>query len=183
MKTLSAIAVGLCLAALPSGAQQLKLNLDALAAKASNKVDISLGAQTLQFAAKFLDADDQDEAKVKKLIAGLEGIYLRSYEFNKDKAWSQADLDGVRAQLKTPEWSRIIGVDSAEEGGTAEVHVRYENKLITGVAIIAAEPREITVVNIVGPVDLESLAELSGHFGVPKLNQKGTPKAAPKKEE
>jgi hypothetical protein len=183
MKTLSAIAVGLCLAALPAGAQQLKLNLDALAAKASNKVDISLAAQTLQFAAKFLDADDQDEAKVKKLIAGLEGIYLRSYEFSRDNVWTQADVDGVRAQMREPEWSRILGVDSAEEGGSAEVHVRYQNKLVTGVAILVTEPRQFTVVNIVGPVDLDSLAELSGHFGVPKLNNKSTPKAAPKKDE
>jgi len=32
---------------------------------------------------------------------------------------------------------------------------------ITGLLIISAEPKEFTVVNIVGPVDLEKLVKLS----------------------
>ena len=41
---------------------------------------------------------------------------------------------------------------------------------ITGLALIASDPKEITVVNIVGPVDLEKLSDLEGHFGVPVLD-------------
>jgi hypothetical protein len=40
---------------------------------------------------------------------------------------------------------------------------------VTGVAILYSQPRELTVVNIIGPIDLEQLAALSGHFGVPKV--------------
>ena len=40
---------------------------------------------------------------------------------------------------------------------------------ISGLAVLAADPKEITVVNIVGPVDLEKLTELEGNFGVPEL--------------
>ena len=47
-------------------------------------MDISLNGSMLQFAAKFLDGKDADEARVKKLIAGIEGIYIRSFEFKKD---------------------------------------------------------------------------------------------------
>ena len=163
------LAAALCAAAL---AQQFKFNLDHLAAKASSAVDLSLNGSTLQFAAKFLDGNDPDEAAVKKLIAGLEGIYIKNFEFRKDGEWSQADLDQVRAQLRAPEWSRMIGMKSAEEGETVEVFVRTEEKKVTGVAILAAEPRELTVVNIVGPVDLDSLSQLGGHFGVPKVDTK-----------
>ena len=161
---------------LPLAAQQLKFNLDQLAAKASDKVDLSLNGPTLQFAAKFLDDKDADEAKVRKLIAGLEGIYIRSFEFNKDGVWTQADLEGVRNQLRAPEWSRILGYKGEADGETSEVYVRYLEKKITGVAILVAEPREFTVVNIAGPVDLDSLADLSGHFGVPKLQRKSPDK-------
>lgn len=150
-------------------AQQLKLDLDRLAAKASNTVDLSLNGSLLQFAAKFLDGKDPDEAKVKKLIANLQGIYIRSFEFKKDAEWLPADLESVRSQLKAPEWSRVVGYKSTEEGETAEVYMRMENQKITGVAIVVTEPREFTVVNIVGPVDLDTLADLSGHFDIPKL--------------
>jgi hypothetical protein len=52
-----------------------------------------------------------------------------------------------------------------------------------GLAIIAAEPREFTIVNIVGSIDLEDLHKLEGKFGVPNLDiQAGKkPDTAPKK--
>jgi hypothetical protein len=162
------ISLALCLAVVGS-AQQFQINLDHLASKASETVDLSLNGSTLQFAAKFLDAKDPDQNKVKKLIAGLEGIYVRSFEFQKAGEWSQADLETIRKQLKAPEWSKIVGVKSTE-GETDEIYLRFQSGKITGVAVIAAEPKELTVVNIVGPVDLDSLAELGGHFHIPKMD-------------
>ena len=158
-------------------AQQFKFNLDHLAAKASNAVDVSLSKALLQLGAKFLGTQDPDEAKVKALINGLEGIYVKSFEFNRDGMWGQADLDQVKNQLKAPEWARIVGVKSAEENENVEVHVRSENGKVTGVAILATNHREFTVVNIIGNVDLESLAALGGQFGIPKL------RPVPKKRE
>jgi hypothetical protein len=37
-----------------------------------------------------------------------------------------------------------------------------------GLAILVAEPRELTIVNIVGSIDIDRLAELEGQFGIPK---------------
>jgi hypothetical protein len=165
------IAVLLAAAALLA-AQQFKFDFAALSAKASHSVDISLGGPLLQLAAKFLDSDDPDEAKVKKLIANLQGIYIRSFQFKKDAQWSPADLDSIRVQLKAPEWSRIVGYQSTDDGETAEVYLRTENQKISGVAILATQPRQFTVVNIVGPVDMDALADLSGHFNIPKLEHK-----------
>jgi len=157
---------------LPLNAQQFKFNLEHLESKASNTVDLSLSGSTLRFAAKFLDDDDEDEVKVKKLINGLEGIYIKAFEFKTAGAWSQADVEQLRTQLRTPEWSRIVGVKSAEDDCNAEVYVRNEKGKVSGVAIIATGTTSLTVVNIVGPVDLDSLADLSGHLGVPKLQSK-----------
>ena len=160
-----ALAFALC-------AQQFRFNLDHLAAKASDSVDVSLNSSMLQFAGKFLDGKDPDEAQVKKLIAGLEGIYIKSFEFKQEGAWSQADLDQVRNQLKAPDWSRIVGFQSSEDRQNVEVHVRSQNGKVTGIAVLAIGPKEFTVANIVGALDLDSLAELGGHFGLPKIEQK-----------
>lgn len=159
-------------------AQQFQFDLDRLAAKASDTVEVSLDGSTLQFAAKFLDSKDPDQDKIRKLIAGLEGIYVRSFEFQKKGEYTPADLDGLRNQLKSPEWSKIVGVKS-NDGETDEIYLRKQNGKLTGVAVIAAEPKELTVVNIVGPVDLDSLAELGGHFHIPKMDT-GKPDAGKK---
>jgi hypothetical protein len=166
---------------LPLAAQQFKFNLDHLESKASDSVDVNLNNSTLQFAAKFLDSKDPDEAKVKKLISGIEGIYVKSLSFKNEGVWTKADLDSLRNQLHEPEWSRIVGFKSTEDGESADVFVRTENKKITGVAIIAADPKSLTVVNIVGPVDLDTLADLTGHFGLPKLES--TPGGHSKKQD
>ena len=126
----------------------------------------------LQFAGKFLDGKDPDEAKVKKLIGGIEGIYVKSFEFKNEGAYLPADLEKVRSQLKAPEWSRIVGVKSSGESENIEVWVRNENGKVSGVAILASEPRQLTVVNLVGNIDLDSLADLGGHFGIPKMKKK-----------
>ena len=160
--------LALCFAAVGC-AQQIQINLEHLAAKASETVDLSLNGSTLQFAAKFLDSKDPDQSKVKKLIGGLEGIYVRSFEFQKAGEWTHGDLESIRKQLKSPDWSKIVGTKSAD-GEIAEIYLRMENGKITGVTIMAAEPKELTVVNIAGPVDLDSLAELGGHFHIPKMD-------------
>jgi len=170
MKVAAGFALACAVAAMLC-AQQLKLNLDHLAAKASDSVDVSLNNNMLQFAGKFLDGKDPEEAAVKKLIVGIDGIYIRSFEFKQEGVWSQADLEQIRSQLKAPDWSRIIGVKSAEEGENAEVHVCNQSGKVTGIVVLVTGPKEFTVANIVGNVSLESLADLGGHFGLPKLEE------------
>jgi len=176
MKIIRALALACATGAL-LWAQQFHFNLEHLAAKASDKVDLALDKNMLQFAGKFLSGKDADEAKAKALISGLEGIYIKSFEFNQDGAWGQSDLDRVINQLKAPEWGRIVGVKSSEDKENVEVWVRNEKGKVTGIAIVATNPREFTVANIVGNVSLDSLADLGGQFGLPKLQQ------GPKKKE
>ena len=35
--------------------------------------------------------------------------------------------------------------------------------------MVSSQPRELTIVNIVGPVDLDKLADLEGRMGIPEL--------------
>ena len=179
MNALRVAALGCGMAAL-LWAQQFKFNLDHLAAKASNAVDVSLNKDMLQFAGKFLSSKDPDEAKAKGIIGGLDGIYVKSFEFSKDGAWTQADLEQVRNQLRAPEWGRIVGVKATDDNENVEVYVRMEAAKVSGIAILATEAREFTVVNIVGNISPESLSDLGGQFGLPKL-QNITP--APKKKD
>lgn len=144
-------------------------SLDRLAAKAKESVDVTLDGNMLQLAGKFLSRKSPDEAKVKKLIQGLKGIYVKSFEFDQPGQYTDADIESVRSQLKGPLWSRIVGVQSKKEGENAEVFFKTENNQIVGLAVIAAEPRELTVVSIVGPIDPEELSTLGGQFGIPQM--------------
>jgi len=156
----------------PLCGQEFKLpaNLDRLSAKAQNSVEVTLDGSLLRFARKFLSDQDHDQAKAKKLIAGLEAIYVRSFEFAGDGGYDVADVDAVRAQLRGPGWSRIVGLKSKRCGKDADVYLKTtENGQIGGIVVIAAEPRQLTVVNIAGTIDPAKIVDLSGRFHIPEL--------------
>ena len=154
------------------GAQEIKLpaSLDRLAAKATEVVDVTMDANLLQLASRFLSDKDADDAHVKKLIGGLKGIYVRSFEFEKPGEYQQSDIEPVRTQLHTPAWSRIVGVRSMKSGDNSEVYLKTENGKIGGLAILVAEPKQLTIVSIEGTIDPDQLNELGGHFGIPKVD-------------
>jgi hypothetical protein len=183
------IALGLAtLACGASAAEPLRGQLQipefaALAKKASETVAVTLDPQVLGMACRFLNADDPEQADVKKLCTSLSGIYVRSYTFDKDFAYPQADVDGVRRQLSSPGWSRIVEARSNRENTNVDVFVMLDNGKARGLGIIASEPREFTIVNIVGNIDLEQLHSLEGKFSIPNLGIETTKKPEPPKAE
>ncbi len=152
---------------------KLKISgLEKLADKATEVVDVSLDGPMLKLASKFIAADeDPDADKTLELIKNLTGIYVKSFEFDKEGEYSPEDVEAIRAQLQGPGWSRIVGVRSKRERENTDVYLMSagSEKAAQGLVIIAAEPKELTVVNIVGPIDLDKLSALEGHMGVPRL--------------
>jgi hypothetical protein len=170
------------MAALVAQAQDPRIqtaSLDHLAAKASQTVDVNIDERLIRLAAKLLSDKDSDEKEVKEIINGLKGIYVRSFEFEADGQYTAADVDSIRTQLRAPSWTRMVNVASKKEGGL-EVYILMNGEQIGGLAVIATDDRELTVVNLVGPVNLDKLAKLEGQFGVPEL---GIEKAKPKNDQ
>src|SRR5258708_8476926 len=157
---------------MPLAAQEIKLpaNLDRLAAKAEESVDVTLSGSMLRLAAKFISDRDADAANIRRLIAGLEGIYVRSFTFAREGDYKRADVDALRAQVQAASWSRIVGVTSKRTGEDVDVFFKIGGgDKLGGIVIIAAEPRELTIVNIVGTIDPDDLVELGGEFHIPRL--------------
>lgn len=139
-----------------------------LARKASQSVNISLDPSMLGLAGAFLNADPRPgDSDVKSLISGLQGIYVRSYTFDRVGAYSRADVDAVRAQLAAPGWVSLVSTHDPQDD--VDIYVRRSGQRTEGMAIISAEPKELTIVNIVGEIDLAKLAQLQGKFGVPSI--------------
>jgi hypothetical protein len=151
----------------------------ALAQKASETVTISLDPAMLGLAGKFLDVNDSQDAATKDVLKGLQGIYVRSYTFDKDFAYQQSDIDAIRTQLSAPGWNRLIETRSRKTHADVDIYIMTDNNQAIGLALIASEPRQFTIVNIVGAIDLDKLHKLEGQFGVPKLDLDQAKPSAP----
>jgi hypothetical protein len=169
------VAMLLARAALAAPEAPLKLpSFATLASQAAESVSVTLDANLLGIAAAFLDPAKAEDAAARELIAGLRGIYVRSYSFDRDFAFPSADIELVRKQLSAPGWQPLVSVHGRNPQEDVDIYISIEQGRANGLAIIAIEPREFTIVNIVGSIDLEKLHRLQGKFGIPRLPEEAT---------
>ena len=140
-----------------------------LAARASNVTEVTLGKNMLGFAAKFMNGKDGDEAATRHLIEGLDGIYVRDYEFDKEGDYSMVDIEKLRQYFETSEWSPIVRERDKKSGETTDVMVKLVNGEAHGMFILDAEPKQLSIVLILGPVKMDDLHKLSGLGGLSML--------------
>ena len=127
---------------------------------ATETVDITLGALPLHFAASFMDDQDDDVAQVKQALQSVKSVRIRNYQFDSDFACSQVDAGPLRAQLSQPGWTHVVEEHNRKRGEDVDVYLAVDDQVVKGIAVIACEPREYTIVNITGTVNLSQLARL-----------------------
>jgi hypothetical protein len=164
------VSLALCFSALRGAAQDAKLqlsNLDKLSAKAARVTDVTLDGSLLQFAVSMIqkiDGEDEDVAQLQSIVKNLKGIYIKSFEFDDASQYSKADVDGIRSQLTSPRWSKIVQSIEKRHNEYDEIYVLKNGDRVGGVVILVAEARELTVVNLVGEVPMDKVAALERHL-------------------
>ena len=173
---LPALAAAACLilplAASARGAELELPSFPDLREQATESVDLTLGWMPLHLMGWLMNDGDAGAAQVKETLKALKSVQIRSYQFNADYAWPQADLDRLRARLAAPEWSPLVqvrkrGERDGQDTEKVDIYVALEDKKVRGLVIIACEPRELTIVNITGTIDLEQIAALRRTFVPP----------------
>ena len=152
-------------AALAQGARLQLDHLNKLAEKATETVDVSADTAMLKQAAGFLAGKGSDTEKMQQLLGGITGIYVKSFEFDAPNMYAESDLEAIRKQVSGSGWSRVVSV--REKGELTEIYFWRDRDTTGGLVVISAETNELTVVNIVGRVDLASLGALGPM--IPKL--------------
>jgi len=156
-----------------------------LADRASSYTEVSLDRKMLDFAVRFMN--EKDDADCKRIVEKLNGVYVRSYEFDKPDQYTAADLDALRRQFDTPEWSSMVRTRSRNGSDDADVYLKLVNGEVQGMFVLDAEQKELNLVYISGPIRPEDLKDISGNFGIPAgtygLTVKSEDKAKRKAEE
>ena len=171
MKIMTALCVVLLAApatALAQGAQLQLGHLDRLASQAAESVNVTIDPAMLKLASAFVKGD-REQTAFKEMLTGVKGVYVRSFEFERENVYTTEDVNTIRKQLTAPGWERLVTVDSKRDRELVEIYSWREGKGSGGLAILVAEPKELTVVNIVGPFDLAKLGALQGNFGIPRF--------------
>jgi hypothetical protein len=168
------VAASLALAAGPAAADpELKIpDFSHLHQVAVDSVDVTLDGFLLRIASKFAEADGSPEAQAgASLLRGLKSVRVRNFTFDSDDAYSRADVESVRKQLTGPDWSSLVQVRKRDAKENVDVYICMEGDKATGLAVIASEPREFTIVNIIGSIDIDKIGQLQGQLGIPEMDE------------
>ncbi len=142
-------------------------NLSKLADKAARVTDVTLDGSLLSFAVNLIekmdDENDHEVAQLKDIIKGLKGIYIKSFEFDSSGQYTTADVEAVRSQL-TSGWTRVVQNIDKRNHEHDEIYLMKKGDKVGGIVILVAEPRELSVVNIVGDVPIDKISALERHI-------------------
>ncbi len=168
---LSTLLLALVLPAAAQSAPPFPTRLEKqLAAKATNYTEVSLDKHMLAFASQFMDKSDKDE-QAKHLIQNLNGVYVRTYEFAKPGAYTSADLQEILHHLSSDDgWVPMVSEHSNHGAEDSDVYMKMSHGQAVGMFVLSAEPTELNMVYISGPINPQDLSDLSGNFGIPQVH-------------
>ena len=135
-----------------------------LAARASNVDEVTLSKNMLAFATEVMNVNgnSKDEAAIRNLLDGLDGIYVREYDFDKEGQFTAEQVEQLRKYYETSEWSPVVRERDRKTGESTDIMVKLVNGKSRGMFILDVEPKEISIVLILGPVSKEDLGTLKG---------------------
>lgn len=144
--------------------------LNGLETKARDVVEVNIDGKLLDLAKRVMvKTNDVDAKKVAQAISGLKGIYVRVYNFEQENEYNIGDVEAIRAQLQSPGWEKLANVRSKKNNQKVDVYTMFTGDVMSGVAVVVSESKSIAVVNVIGPIDIDLLVELSGKLNIPKI--------------
>jgi Domain of unknown function (DUF4252) len=162
------------LSAIAVNAQDARLRfekLNGLETKARDVVEVNIEGKLLDLAKRVLTkSKDADAQKVAQAIKDLKGIYVRVYNFENENEYNIADIDEIRNQLNAPGWEKLANVRSKKNNQKVDVYTMFTGDVMSGLAVVVSESKSIALVNVIGPIDIDLLAELSGKMNIPKID-------------
>ena len=146
-------------------------NLNKLENSARDVVEVNIDGKLLDLAKRVLTKQqDADAKKVAQAISGLKGIYVRVYNFETENQYNAGDIDEIRQQLQMPGWEKLANVRSKKNNQKVDVYTMFSGDTMSGMAVVVSDAKSVALVNVIGPIDIDLLAELGGHLNIPKLD-------------
>lgn len=156
--------------------------LNRLEERAVDVVEVNIEGKLLDLAKRVLNkSQDPNARKVGQAIDGLRGIYVRVFNFANENEYNIADVEEIRAQLQSPGWEKLVNVRSKRNNQKIDVYTMFQGDVMSGVAVVVSESKSVALINVIGPIDIDLLAEMSGKMNIPKIEiERGENQEKPK---
>ena len=125
--------------------------------------EIDLGPDLLAAAFKSDEMTAGDARTMAEALEMVKSVRLISYEMTGENAVAAREtVDQMQKKLESANWKRVVMMRDKEE--YVVVSVLHGPNYIQGLMVMAVEPDEATFVNIVGELNLSTMAQLAGEL-------------------
>lgn len=156
-----------------AGAQDVEgeaaLEFATLEDKADEVVKVNLWGRPLEHAKKLLGLRKNVTDSVRGFMGGLTAVYRRTYRF-RGKDASKDDVEPVHRHLAEEGWVPLIETENRQKPESLSVYSYSRDDQVAGMTVVSRGPDEITVLKIMGPMDLEALSAIGSGLGMPVMN-------------
>jgi hypothetical protein len=138
----------------------------ALGQNASSRTEFTLDHSMLVLASR-LDKVNED---LRRVIAGVNGVSVRSFHFPGAVSYDPAIMDWISQQYREAGWQHLVNKHRDDGGLTTDLWVHLDHASIRDVAVLFVGVKDLNFVSVSGSITPVELLHLSGHFGIPKIN-------------
>jgi hypothetical protein len=140
--------------------------VEVLGQNASSRTAFSLDHSMLVLASKI----DRDNDDLRRVIAGVNGVTVRSYRFPQPGMYDPQILRAVSQQFHTAGWMHVASPHHKDgDPSGSDFWIRFDNKVISNIAVLFTGENQLNFISVSGSISPLELLRLAGHFGIPSI--------------
>ncbi len=153
-------------------------SLNSLSQERASHTAFTFDRTELQFAEHFIDSGRDGEAK--RAVAALDSITVENYRYTRPAFYDPEVMDAIVARYRAAGWKHLVNANAHPgEGVTTDLWLHFHGSEIDDLTVLVRGQREMNLIVVAGALRPLDLVHLSGHFGIPKVDQNAVMVPAP----
>lgn len=122
----------------------------------------------LSLADGFVGNSDEE---TRRVMAGLNSITVHNYHMRDGAEYDPSAFGAIEESFDASHWKHLVNGNSHSGGTLTDLWLRFDGMNIRNVVVLTRSQRDMNFISVdcvLRPLDL---LHLSGHFGIPKVDQ------------
>lgn len=148
--------------------QAAALPFDSIMASAYSQSAFTFDRTMLQLADGFFGGTD---AETRRVLAGLNSITVRNYHAQDFARYDPGALAAIDGQLRGAGWKHLVNGSGKASANIMDLWLHFTAGNINNVTVLSRGDRNMSVITVDCTLRPLDLLHLSGHFGIPKIDE------------
>lgn len=158
-------------------ADQQHFGFDALIQGPSAQSSFTFDRSMLSLADAWLASSNPD---ARRVVAGLNSIAVHNYHLRDDADYNLSVWPMIEDQFRAGNWKHLVNANSKSGGIQTDMWMRFEGANIRNVVVLTRSIHDMNSIVVDCTLRPLDLLHLSGHFGIPKVDENAIMVPAPR---